>query len=124
MRKTKEINIEGTSITMLSQKKNDFISLTDMAKNQLQEVVIIKWLSLKSTIEYLGEWEALYNPNFNYTEFGIIKNEADVLNMTLFGTTAKQWRDRRRANSYFPLVVSCFLSKSLRNQFSIDTYTT
>lgn len=47
-----------------------------MAKSQLQEVVIIKWLSLKSNIEYLGEWEALYNPDFNYTEFGTIKNEA------------------------------------------------
>jgi hypothetical protein len=43
------------------------MSLTDMAKSQLQDVVIIKWLSLKSTIEYRGEWEALYNPNFNYT---------------------------------------------------------
>ena len=75
MGKTKKINIEGTSITVLSQKKDDFISLTDMAKSQLHEVVIIKWLSLKSTIEYLGEWEALYNPDFNYTEFGTIKNE-------------------------------------------------
>lgn len=74
MSKTKKINIEGTSITVLSQKKDDFISLTDMAKSQLQDVVIIKWLSLKSTIEYLGEWEALYNPDFNYTEFGTIKN--------------------------------------------------
>jgi hypothetical protein len=45
-----------------------------MARSQLQEAVIIKWLSLKSTIEYLGEWEALYNRDFNYTEFGTIKN--------------------------------------------------
>lgn len=54
MGKTKKINIDGTSITVLSQKKDDFISLTDMAKSQLQDVVIIKWLSLKSTIEYIG----------------------------------------------------------------------
>ena len=45
-----------------------------MAKSQMQEAIIIKWLILKSTIEYLGEWEILYNTNFNYTEFGIIKN--------------------------------------------------
>ena len=59
-----------------------------MARSQMQEVVIIKWLSLKSTIEYVGEWEALYNPDFNYTEFGIIKNEAGSNNFVL---SVKQW---------------------------------
>jgi len=54
-----------------------------MARSQLQDVVIIKWLSLKSTIEHLGEWEALYNQDFNYTEFGIIKNEAGSNNFVL-----------------------------------------
>lgn len=71
----KKINISGAEITIVKEGINDFISLTDMAKSQHQDVVIIKWLSLKSTIEYLGEWEALYNPNFNYTEFGTIKNQ-------------------------------------------------
>jgi hypothetical protein len=75
MNKAKKIYIIGSEITILKQEKDDYISLTDMAKSQHQEVVIIKWLSLKSTIEYLGEWEALYNPNFNYTEFGTIRNE-------------------------------------------------
>jgi len=72
----KKIKVVGTEITVISKKNDDYISLTDMAKSQMQEVVIIKWLSLKNTIEYLGEWEALYNPDFNYTEFGIIKNNA------------------------------------------------
>ncbi|MBN2729191.1 MAG: KilA-N domain-containing protein [Bacteroidales bacterium] len=80
MGKTKKINIAGTEITIVSQEKDDYISLTDMAKSQLQEVVIIIWLSLKSTIEYLGEWEALYNLDFNYTEFGTIRNEASLNN--------------------------------------------
>ncbi|WP_162342437.1 KilA-N domain-containing protein [Cyclobacterium salsum] len=74
MAKNKKITIEGAEITVLSQDADDYISLTDMARTQLQDVVIIKWLSLKSTIEYLGEWESLYNPDFNYTEFGTIKN--------------------------------------------------
>ncbi len=94
MGKTKKINIKGTSITVLSQKKDDFISLTDMAKSQLQDVVIIKWLSLKSTIEYIGEWEALYNPDFNYTEFGIIKNEAGSNNFVL---SVKNWIEATNA---------------------------
>ncbi len=90
----KKINIDGTEITIVHEEKDDFISLTDMAKSQHQEVVIIKWLSLKSTIEYLGEWEALYNPNFNYTEFGIIKNAAGSNNFVL---SVKNWIDATNA---------------------------
>lgn len=55
MTKSKKITIEGTDIAVIKQDKDDYISLTDMAKSQHQEVVIIKWLTLKSTIEYLGE---------------------------------------------------------------------
>ncbi len=88
MAKKKTINIEGTKISILAQAKTDYISLTDMARSQLQEVIIIKWLSLKSTIEYLGEWEALYNPDFNYTEFGTIRNSAGSNNFVL---SVKQW---------------------------------
>jgi len=82
MAKSKSLNIDGAEITIISQQQNDYISLTDMAKSQMQEAIIIKWLSLKSTIEYLGEWEALYNPVFNYTEFGTIKN-ATVWNVDM-----------------------------------------
>ncbi len=114
--KNHTINIQGIEISIISQSQNDYISLTDMANSQMHEAVIIKWLSLKNTIEYIGEWEALYNPVFNYTEFGTIKNsagsnnfvlsakqwiehtkvyadEADLLNVAMFGKTAKQWRD-------------------------------
>jgi hypothetical protein len=94
MDKTKKINIAGTEITIFSKKADDYISLTDMAKSQLQEVVIIKWLSLKSIIEYLGEWEALYNPNFNYTEFGTIRNEAGSNNFVL---SVKNWMEATNA---------------------------
>ena len=88
MIKPKKIKVSGTEITVISKKKDDYISLTDMARSQMQEVVIIKWLSLKNTIEYLGEWEALYNPDFNYTEFGTIKNEAGSNNFVL---SVKNW---------------------------------
>ncbi len=88
MPKSKLINIQGNSISMISQREEDYISLTDMARSQMQEIVIIKWLSLKSTIEYLGEWESLYNPVFNYTEFGTIKSAAGSNNFVL---SVKQW---------------------------------
>jgi hypothetical protein len=94
MLKNKKIEIDGTEISIISQEHSDYISLTDMARSQLQEVVIIKWLSLKSTIEYLGEWEALYNPDFNYTEFGTIKNAAGSNNFVL---SVKNWIDATNA---------------------------
>lgn len=94
MAKKNSLNIDGKEIAILAQAKNDFISLTDMARSQLQDVVIIKWLSLKSTIEYLGEWEALYNPDFNYTEFGTIRNAAGSNSFVL---SVKQWIEATNA---------------------------
>jgi len=88
MTKNKTINIEGSEITIIPNEKDYYISLTDMAKSQMQEAIIIKWLSLKSTIEYIGEWELLYNPDFNCTEFGTIKNAAGSNNFVL---SVKNW---------------------------------
>ena len=65
-----------------------------MARSQLQEHIIFRWLSLKSTIEYLGEWEMLYNPDFNCTEFGTIKNAAGSKNFVL---SVKTWIERTSA---------------------------
>jgi hypothetical protein len=94
MAKNKIINIGQSPIAIIAYKNEDYISLTDMARSQMQEAVIIKWLSLKSTIEYLGEWEALYNPDFNYTEFGTIKNTAGSNNFVL---SVKQWIEQTGA---------------------------
>ena len=89
-----KIYIQDSPITILTVEKEDYISLTDMAHSQLQEHIIFKWMSLKNTIEYLGEWEALYNPNFNYTEFGTIRNMAGSNNFVL---SVKTWIERTNA---------------------------
>ena len=89
-----KIKVENREITVVRQNDDDFISLTDMAKSQLQEHIIFRWLSLKSTIEYLGEWELLYNPNFNCTEFGTIKNMAGSNNFVL---SVKTWIESTNA---------------------------
>lgn len=94
MAKSKIINIEEHPIAIVLHNNEDYISLTDMARSQLQEVIIIKWLSLKNTIEYLGEWEAMYNPAFNYTEFGTIKNTAGGNNFVL---SVKNWIEQTGA---------------------------
>jgi hypothetical protein len=71
-----KITVDKAEIAVISIADNDYISLTDIAHSQMEEHIIIKWFSLKSTIEYIGEWESLYNPRSNYTEFGTIRNEA------------------------------------------------
>ena len=89
-----KIKVENTEITVVNVQNEDFISLTDMAHSQMQEHIIFRWLSLKSTIEYLGEWELLYNPNFNCTEFDTIRNAAGSNNFVL---SVKTWIQRTGA---------------------------
>ncbi|NUQ23586.1 MAG: KilA-N domain-containing protein [Saprospiraceae bacterium] len=94
MAKGQSTRIGESNIALLAKGQEDYISMTDMAKSQMQEAVIIKWLILKSTIEYLGEWEMLYNPEFNYTEFGTIRNAAGS---NVFVLSVKQWIERTNA---------------------------
>ncbi|MCH5236150.1 MAG: KilA-N domain-containing protein [Muribaculaceae bacterium] len=89
-----KINVQNTDITIVRYNDEDYISLTDMARSQMQEHIIFRWLSLKSTLEYLGEWEILYNPDFNCTEFGTIKNSAGSNNFVL---SVKNWIERTNA---------------------------
>ena len=89
-----KIKVENTEISVVSVQNEDYISLTDMAHSQMQEHIIFRWMSLKSTIEYLGEWEMLYNPNFNCTEFDTIRNAAGSNNFVL---SVKVWIQRTGA---------------------------
>ena len=89
-----KITVQDTDISIIKFEDEDYISLTDMARSQMQEHIIFRWLSLKSTIEYLGEWEILYNPDFNCTEFGTIKNAAGSNNFVL---SVKTWIERTNA---------------------------
>ena len=79
MSKKETINVQGTEIILFSHRKEDYISLTDMAKYKNAEatgLVISHWLSTRYTVDFLGIWERVNNPDFNVTEFSNIKNEA------------------------------------------------
>ena len=89
-----KITVQDTDISIVKYNEEDYISLTDMARSQMQEHIIFRWLSLKSTIEYLGEWEMLNNPVFNCTEFGTIKNAAGSNNFVL---SVKTWIEQTNA---------------------------
>ena len=67
------IIVKGTEITVIKQNKLDYISLTDMLKAKDGDFFISDWLRNRNTVEFLGVWESVYNPDFNYGEFAIIK---------------------------------------------------
>ena len=88
-RKHKKIDVQGSEITMISTKEQDYISLTDMVRDIDNGLVLIeKWLRNKNTIEFIGIWEELYNPDFNSPEFEGIKNQAGL---NRFALSVKQW---------------------------------
>jgi len=86
------ITVENTSVTILKENNEDYISLTDMVKPIYNGTALIeKWLRNKNTIEFLGIWEELYNPDFNSPEFEGIKNQAGLNRFVL---SVKQWVEK------------------------------
>jgi len=84
MKENKIINVQGSEIAVFKSEEQDYISLTDMVKDIENGLALIeKWLRNKNTIEFLGIWEEIYNPNFNSTEFEGIKNQAGLNAFTL-----------------------------------------
>ena len=95
MSKKETINVKGTAITVITSKENDYISLTDMAgyKDEFEaRVVVSNWMSTRFTLEFLGIWEQISNPNFNRMEFHTIKNADGRLVLT-----PKRWVERTNA---------------------------
>ena len=95
MRKTENIKVNGTEISILTHKSNDYISLTDMAgyKDKTEaRIVISNWMSTYYTLEYLAIWEDFHNPNFNRLEYQSVRNEPGRLIIS-----PKQWIERTNA---------------------------
>ena len=87
-----KINVEGSEISIIVIDDKDYISLTDMVRNIENGLALIeKWLRNKNTIEFLGIWEEMYNPDFNSLEFEGIKNEAGLNRFVL---SVKQWVEK------------------------------
>jgi len=90
----KKIQVEGKEISIILEKEQEFISLTDMLKAKDGDFFISDWLRNRNTIEYLGIWESVYNPNFNYGEFAIIKSQAGLNSYKL---SVKEWVKKTNA---------------------------
>lgn len=80
-----KINVQNTQVTVITYNDNDYISLTDIAKYKSDDptAVVSNWMRNRNTIEYLGIWESLYNPQFNPIEFEGFKKEAGLNAFTL-----------------------------------------
>jgi len=89
-----KIIVQNTQITVIKQNEDDYISLTDMLKAKDGEFFFSNWLRNRNTIEFLGIWERLMNPNFNCAEFDIIKSQAGL---NRFRLSAKEWTEKTNA---------------------------
>jgi hypothetical protein len=91
------IEVKGSSITILSRKEEDYISLTDIARYKNAEHtddLVRGWLRNRNTVEFLGVWERLNNPGFKPVEFDGIRMEAGL---NSFALTPKQWIEKTGA---------------------------
>jgi hypothetical protein len=74
-----EIIVKGIKVQVIEKNNSDYISLTDMTSGFRDGSGLIgKWISNKNTLEYIGIWEKIHKPQFNYPEFGVIELESGV----------------------------------------------
>lgn len=99
MTKNRKITVQNTEISvLLNQNENNYISITDMIRAKDGDFFISDWLRNRNTLEYLGAWESLNNPNFNYGEFAAIKDKSGLNN---FKISTKEWVARTNAIGIF-----------------------
>ncbi len=91
MSKIKSINVRGTEITVIRETGFDYISLTDMLKAKDGDFFISGWLRNRNTVEFLGIWESVFNPDFNYGGFATIKSKAGLNNYKI---SVKEWQEK------------------------------
>ena len=90
-KKNQTITVQGQAVTVVSGGEEDYISLTDIARyknGDRTDDLIRNWLRNRNTLEFLGIWEQLNNPQFNPVEFDGIRMQAGLNSFTL---TPKQW---------------------------------
>ena len=89
-----EINVDNQIINYIKIDNEDYISITNMLKSKDGNFFVTDWLRNRNTIEFLGIWEELHNPNFNYGEFAIIKSQAGL---NSYKISVKEWVEKTNA---------------------------
>lgn len=88
------ITVKGSVIYIIDNQDSDFISLTDMVRSFGDENIISNWLRNRNTLEFIGIWEQLNNPDFNTLEFEGFKSQAGL---NKFWISPKKWIETTRA---------------------------
>jgi hypothetical protein len=87
-KKTTVIEVLGTEIAVASHPQGDYISLTDMLRAKDGDFFIADWLRNRNTVEFLGIWESVHNPDFNCGGFATIKSQAGLNHYKI---SVKEW---------------------------------
>ena len=83
MAKTKTIEVNNKTISIVEFNEQDYISLTDMVRDEDGNDYIRNWMRNRNTVEYMGLWETLHNPNFKGVEFDTFKKQTGLNNFNL-----------------------------------------
>ena len=101
-KKNKIIQVQNIPVSVITEKGNDFICLTDMAKAKEGEAraadIIKNWIRTRTTLEFLGTWEEMYNPNFKVVEFDHFKMQAGLPSFVL---SPGQWIEKTAATGMY-----------------------
>lgn len=92
--KIKKIEVEQKLISITNHEEEDYICLTDMVRDEEGSDHIRNWMRNRNTVEFLGIWEQLYNPNFKGVEFDTFKKEAGL---NSFNLTPRKWIENTNA---------------------------
>jgi hypothetical protein len=98
MTRNRTIQVKGAEIAVINSNENDYISLTDIARYKDPthiDDIIKNWMRNRNTIELLGFWEILYNPDFKPVEFDGFKKQAGL---NSFVMTPKKWIETTKFN--------------------------
>jgi hypothetical protein len=94
----KEMEVNGLIVQLKKHNGNDYFSLTDIAKSQGENIrpadLIKNWIRTRTTLEFIGTWEKLYNPQFKVVEFDHFKSQAGL---PTFGLSPGLWKERTNA---------------------------
>ena len=89
-----ELSVLNQKISYIKIDDEDYISITDMLKSKDGDFFVSDWLRNRNTIEFLGIWEEIHNPTFNYGEFAIIKSQAGL---NSYKISVKEWTQKTNA---------------------------
>lgn len=93
-RKKRVLKVEDNEISVKQFDGEDYISMTDMLRSKEGTFFVKTWLRNRNTIEFLGIWESMNNPNFNWNEFDLIRKQAGL---NSFNISVKEWTEKTNA---------------------------